>query len=125
MADPPPPPQVSADGRFYWDGQRWAPMQQPLSPPPQSPWTATAVPRASTNTLAVVSLVFGIMSWLVCPLIGGTVAAACGQMARGQIKQTGESGDGLATAGMVLGWLNLAACAVVLLFWILAVVARR
>lgn len=35
-ADPPPPPQVSPDGKFYWDGQRWVPMQgraQQLQPP--------------------------------------------------------------------------------------------
>ena len=23
MSDPPPPPQVSPDGKFYWDGTRW------------------------------------------------------------------------------------------------------
>ena len=28
MSDPPPPPQVSPDGKFYWDGQRWLPMPQ-------------------------------------------------------------------------------------------------
>lgn len=28
MSDPPPPPQVSPDGKFYWDGSRWVPMQQ-------------------------------------------------------------------------------------------------
>jgi len=22
-----PPPQLSPDGKFYWDGQRWVPMQ--------------------------------------------------------------------------------------------------
>jgi hypothetical protein len=27
MSDPPPPPKVSADGKFYWDGTRWVPMQ--------------------------------------------------------------------------------------------------
>jgi hypothetical protein len=33
---PPPPPQVSADGKFYWDGQRWVPMQgQALAQPAQ------------------------------------------------------------------------------------------
>jgi hypothetical protein len=25
---PPSQPQISADGKFYWDGQRWVPMQQ-------------------------------------------------------------------------------------------------
>lgn len=29
MSEPPPSqPQISADGKFYWDGQRWVPMQQ-------------------------------------------------------------------------------------------------
>jgi len=27
-APPPGQPQISADGKFYWDGQRWVPMQQ-------------------------------------------------------------------------------------------------
>ncbi len=29
MSDPPPPPQLSPDGKFYRDGTRWVPMQQP------------------------------------------------------------------------------------------------
>jgi len=28
----PPPPQVSPDGKFYWDGQRWLPVQQAALP---------------------------------------------------------------------------------------------
>jgi hypothetical protein len=27
-----PPPQVSPDGKFYWDGQRWVPMSQGAQP---------------------------------------------------------------------------------------------
>src|SRR2546427_13374 len=36
MSDPPPPPHVSPDGKFYWDGTRWVPMQgqAPAQPPP-------------------------------------------------------------------------------------------
>jgi hypothetical protein len=32
-AETPPPPQVSPDGKFYWDGERWVPMQTPLADP--------------------------------------------------------------------------------------------
>jgi hypothetical protein len=32
MSGPPPPPQVSPDGKFYWDGERWVPMPQPPQP---------------------------------------------------------------------------------------------
>jgi hypothetical protein len=35
-AAPPPPPQVSPDGKFYWDGQRWLPMQTPAAQVPPS-----------------------------------------------------------------------------------------
>jgi hypothetical protein len=33
------PPQVSPDGKFYWDGDRWIPMQAqaPAQPPPMGP----------------------------------------------------------------------------------------
>lgn len=78
-----------------------------------------------TNPLAAIALIAGILSWLVCPLIGGTVAAACGQVARNQIKRTGESGNGLATVGLVLGWLNLAACAVALIFILFVLVVTH
>jgi hypothetical protein len=71
-----------------------------------------------TNTNAVVSLIFGIVSWFVCPVVGGIVAVVTGHMAHGQIKASGESGAGLATAGMVLGYIHLAVAAVIVLFWI-------
>ena len=29
MSAPRPPPQVSPDGKFYWDGTRWVPVQGP------------------------------------------------------------------------------------------------
>jgi hypothetical protein len=38
VAEQPPPPQVSPDGKFYWDGQRWVPMQAtaPAQPLPMA-----------------------------------------------------------------------------------------
>jgi hypothetical protein len=56
---------------------------------------APLVPR--TNTLAIIALVLG----LTVP-IGGII---CGHMALGQIKRTGESGHGLALAGLILGYV--------------------
>jgi hypothetical protein len=54
-------------------------------------------PAASrgTNTMAILALVFGI---LVAPL-----GLVFGFMARSQIKKTGEDGDGLALAGIIIG----------------------
>jgi Domain of unknown function (DUF4190) len=74
--------------------------------------------QSPTNGNAVASLVFGIVSWFLCPVVGGIVAVACGHMARGQIKRSGESGAGMATAGMILGYINLAVAALITLFWV-------
>ncbi len=62
-----------------------------------------------TNALAIVSLVFGILSWFILPLIGNLVAIICGHIARAQIKasQGREEGDGLALAGLILGYLGI------------------
>lgn len=32
MTTPPPPPQISPDGKFYWDGQAWLPMPTAAGP---------------------------------------------------------------------------------------------
>ncbi len=81
-------------------------MQQPPAYPPQQPGPY-AVARP-TNSLAIVSLVAGIGSYVVVPVIGAIVAIITGHMARGQIRQTGEGGSGLALAGLILGYLHLA-----------------
>jgi hypothetical protein len=71
-----------------------------------------------TNSSAVASLVFGIMSWFLCPLLGGVLAVIFGHVARGQIRRTGEGGGGMATAGLVLGYIHLVAVALITVFWI-------
>jgi hypothetical protein len=62
-----------------------------------------------TNALAIVSLVFGIIGWTLMPLIGNLVAIICGHIARSQIRQShgAQQGDGLALAGLILGYLGL------------------
>jgi hypothetical protein len=64
-------------------------------------------PRSeATNGLAVASLVCGLMQ--VFFGITTIPAVVLGHLARGQIRRTGERGEGMATAGLVLGWLGLA-----------------
>lgn len=68
---------------------------------------------AGYNTLAVVSLATGIGSFVahIIPGLGGFTAAliavVTGYMARRQIRETGERGMGLATAGIVIGAIHL------------------
>jgi hypothetical protein len=80
-------------------------------------------PIRQTSTLAVVSLVFGILGWSLLPFLGSLVAVVCGHMARGEIRraQGALEGDGMAVAGLVLGYLViglsvLAVLAVILFF---------
>jgi hypothetical protein len=56
----------------------------------------------------VISLILGILSFIGIPLVGGVGAVICGHMARRQIRETGEQGDGLAVGGLVMGYIHLA-----------------
>jgi hypothetical protein len=81
------------------------------TPPPQSPYGQQPygqpgygyqpygmVPAAPpTNTMAILSLVF---AFVFSPL-----GIVFGHMAKSQIAQRGEGGDGLATAGLILSYI--------------------
>jgi Domain of unknown function (DUF4190)/DUF1707 SHOCT-like domain len=61
-----------------------------------------------TNGLAVASLACGVgqvFFWFLAAI----PAVVLGHMARRQIRQTGEDGAGLALAGLILGWIGIAA----------------
>jgi hypothetical protein len=92
-------------------------MQVP--PPQQQPPPALAGFNSQTNTLAIVSLISGIVSWFAVPIVGGIVAVVTGHMAKGQIRRTGEQGDTYATVGLVLGYLHLAVVLLVALVVVL------
>ena len=64
-------------------------------------------PYRQTSALAVVSLIMGIVGWTVFPFLGSLVAIVTGHMARAEIRRQPQAleGDGLAVAGLVLGWL--------------------
>jgi len=59
-----------------------------------------------TNSLAIASLVCGL-SQFFAPFIAGIPAIICGHVARSQIRRTGEKGDGMALAGLVLGYIGV------------------
>ena len=76
-------------------------------PPPASPYTTGPSPVVrQTNAMALVSLISGILGWTLVPLLGSIVAVVCGHMARAEIRRNPDTqeGDGLAVAGLVLGW---------------------
>jgi hypothetical protein len=67
-------------------------------------------PPAPTSVWAIVSLIAGILGWLGIFGLGGIAAIICGYLAKNEInKSEGKiGGNGIATAGLVLGWLNVA-----------------
>jgi hypothetical protein len=72
----------------------------------------------------VVSLIFGILSWVMLPVIGPIVAVVAGHMARAEIRSSNGQvgGGGLALAGLVLGYLQIALIALAICA-IIAIVA--
>jgi hypothetical protein len=84
-------------GSSYDQGQYGA---YPQPGYPQQPQGYPGYPQQypaprGTNTMAILALVFGI---LIAPL-----GLVFGFVARSQIKKTGEDGDGLALAGIIIG----------------------
>jgi hypothetical protein len=93
------PAQQYAQQQGY--GQQYPPQGYA---PPAYPAPAYGAP---TNTMAILALVFGF--------VFGPAGVVLGIMARKQIRTTGEQGDGLALAGIIVG-------AVYSLFFVLAIV---
>ncbi len=67
-------------------------------------------PAPPASGLAIVSLVFGIVSWVAVPLLGSLVAIITGHLARGEVKRSGGrvGGGGMAVAGLILGYTSVA-----------------
>ena len=90
---PPPPPP---------------PPPPPYQPPPpgyQQQYGYPGYPQSpGTNGFAIASMVLGII-WIYW--IGSILALVFGYVAKSQIRETGQSGSGMATAGIVLGWIGV------------------
>jgi hypothetical protein len=67
-----------------------------------------APPR--TSALAVWSLVLGIVSFLCFGFLAGIPAIICGHMGRARIRESQGAlkGEGLALAGLIIAYINLA-----------------
>ncbi len=61
-------------------------------------------PPATTNSLARASLVLGVAEFFTMGLTA-IPAIICGHMAKREMRATGQRGDGLATSGLVLGYM--------------------
>jgi hypothetical protein len=91
--------------------------QQPYGQPAygQQPGYAPQAYARPTNTMAILALV---MAFVFAP-----AGLILGIVARRQIKQTGEEGDGLALAGIIVGGLFTAIFVLLIVIWIIAIVS--
>lgn len=102
------------------------PLSQPYDEPTAPQWQSPSAPQWMTgtayvqpvavpnSTAAVVSLIFGILSWFALPIIGAIVAVVAGHRARAEIRSSNGAigGSTMATAGLILGYLHFALVAV-------------
>ncbi len=65
---------------------------------------AVVVPSQPTNGMAIASLVCSLAGIITCG-ITSIIGAILGHVARKQIRERGEGGDGLALAGIISGWI--------------------
>jgi hypothetical protein len=116
------------------------PMQQTEWTPPPAPvseWqnqnlganTAFQPPAAGgqDQTLAIVSLVCGVLSILCCGLLTGIPAIITGYMAKNNVDSnpTQYSGRGMALAGMILGGISVVLSIVIIILQVLFGVLGR
>jgi hypothetical protein len=77
-----------------------------------------------TSGKAIASLVLGIGGFVIFPVVLSILAIVFGRSAKREIaERPGLGGGGLATAGIVLGWIGVALTVVAVLFVLLVVVA--
>jgi hypothetical protein len=56
--------------------------------------------------MAIAALAVSLVSLFTCPLVGA-VGIYLGNRARDEIRTTGEEGDGMAQAGVIVGWIAI------------------
>lgn len=120
-----PPPTAPGWGPQPPPGPGWGP--QPGGPGwgPQPPGYGPMpypVPVRPTNQLAIAALVCGcaqVFFWILT----GIPAVILGHIARRQIRETGENGDGMALAGLILGYVGIGLTVLFVIFIIIVVIA--
>jgi Domain of unknown function (DUF1707)/Domain of unknown function (DUF4190) len=87
----------------------------PAGPLPAWPVPAYQPPPAGTNSMAIAAMVLGVAEFFTAGLTA-IPAVVCGHIARRQMRQTAQRGDGLATGGLVLGYMAI-------IFWSVLIAA--
>ncbi|MCZ7421041.1 MULTISPECIES: DUF4190 domain-containing protein [unclassified Micromonospora] len=97
------------------------PAGYPPPPPPGYgyPQPGYGYPQQKTNSLAIVALVLSLIGIGSC--ITAPVGAIMGHVAMRQIRETGESGEGMAKAAIIVGWILTGLLALVIIGYAIAI----
>jgi hypothetical protein len=111
-----PPPVVSTGappnaGPFSAAPTAGAPFNNPQAD--QVVWSQPAAHRRLNNA-ALAAMIVSLASFVTCPLIG-LVGVYLGMRAKREIRANGEDGDGMATAGVVVGWVSTGLAVLIIL----------
>jgi hypothetical protein len=103
-------PQYPSSGAPQYPpaGQQYSPYGQPQY--------AAYGPQTRTNGLAIASLVCSLAGLATC--ISAPVGIVLGHIAKRQIRETGEQGEGLATAGLWVGYILTVLGALLFIGWL-------
>ena len=82
------------------------PAQQPEYAPGAAQYGYPVAPPK--NDLGVWALVTGILSYVMCPLVLGIAAIITGTKSRHAADEGPANNRGMGTAGLILGWINVA-----------------
>ena len=94
------------------------PVMQNWTPPPAA-YGYAYPPVKPTNGLAIGAMVTSIVAMLglcfygVGGLVAGPVGAILGHVARRQVRERDQQGEGMAMAGIIVGWIATALGALV------------
>jgi hypothetical protein len=124
--DPPPPPPPRSPPPYGGQGYAQPQYAQPGYPQAGNPQAGYPPPGYGapgyppvyvrpTNTMAILALV---MAFVFAP-----AGLILGIVARKQIRETGEDGDGLALAGIIVGGIVTAIFVLFIVFWVIAFAA--
>ncbi|MFU8870817.1 DUF4190 domain-containing protein [Micromonospora sp. SL4-19] len=89
-------------------------------PPPAYPTPGYGYPSAKTNTMAIVALVLSLVGIASC--ITAPIGAILGHVARKQIRETGEQGEGMAKAAIIVGWILTGLLVLLVAFYVVVIV---
>ncbi len=125
-AEPPAGPADPDRTESFEQPAASAPYEQPAAPAAYGPPGAPVAPQHGyapslpKNDLAVWSLITGILSYVMCPILLGVAAIITGTMARRAADEGLADNRGMATAGVILGWVNIGLSVLgIVLFFIL------